>query len=170
MKSVIFLLYWFLLKASAQAQRPAEHITVNWPVEDQWKVVDRQNEKDITSLTIIPGRESAQTATIVGVMSAYKGMTTSGSADIITFFRKGLDSGSVLTVLEKWGSIKPHWVIFKVETPKTSKYPEPESDLYYCVQGDYALFEDHVAIKEPTLSHSFEQKWTAIFKAGKLEK
>lgn len=168
MKRIIFLLYGILLSATAEAQRPVEHIAVNWPEEYHWKVVSRENKENITSLTIIPGNETIQTATVVGVMTAYKGMTTSGPEDVVTFFRKELDSGSVLTVLQEGDNVKHHWVIFKVETPKTSKYPEPESDLYYCVQGDFALYEDHVAIKESSLSQSFEDKWTGIFKAGKL--
>jgi hypothetical protein len=90
--------------------------------------------------------------------------------DLISFYKSGMDTGSTLTVIEKSDSLPNFWVIFEVETPKTDKYPEPESDLYYVVQGDYAVFENHVAIRKPTLSEDFVLKWSKIFKYGTLAK
>ena len=56
-----------------------------------------------------------------------------------------------------------------LETPKTAKYPDPESDLYYVAQAEFALCDTHVAIKEAALSPNFVEKWTSILKDSKIE-
>jgi hypothetical protein len=93
-----------------------------------------------------------------------------GLDELISFYKSGMDTGSTLTVLERSDSLPNYWMIFKVETPKTDKYPEPESDLYYVIQEDFAVFENNVAIKKSTLSENFVLKWSQIFKNSRLAK
>jgi len=169
MKGICLVDFCFIF-IRTEAQRSTEHVTIDWPEQYEWKVVGRQNKNNVSSLTIIPGKETVATASIVGVMSGYKGMRTSNTTQIVDVFRKGLDTCSVLTILKADDSAAHRWVIFKVETPKTDKYPEPESDLYYCIQGEYALFENHVAVKQPKLSPDFEQQWRKVFKESILSK
>jgi hypothetical protein len=170
MKRILSLISFLFFFSIVKGQRSSEELTTDWPIEYKWKVVGRQNGNGQSSITIIPGKETPAKATIIGVMTAFQGATTDNTDEMVAIFRKALDSGSSLTILEKNDSAKPRWVIFKIETPKTDKYPEPESDLYYCVQGEYALFENHVAIKTPALSPEFVTKWTKLFKASRLEK
>jgi hypothetical protein len=51
----------------------------------------------------------------------------------------------------------------------TNKYPEPESDLYYVIQGEYGLYENYVAVKRPKLDDEFVSKWSDIFKTSELK-
>ena len=153
-----------------QAQRPTEHLETDWPQENNWQVAGRQNSGNRETIFIIPGNETIKTATIIGSIVAFKGLRYSSVNEIIARYKKQLDTGSTLTVVTMWDSAAPVWVIFKVETPATTKYPEPESDLYYVIQGDFALFEDHVAVKQPNLSAEFIDKWSKIFARSRLVK
>jgi hypothetical protein len=119
-------------------------------------------------MVIIPGNETTKTVSIIGTMDATFGVDSAGIAEVIDEYKNALDTGSVLTVLEKQTGKKPEWVLFKIETPVTKKYKEPESDLYYVTQGQYALYTTWVAIKKETLSKDFVAKWSKIFKQSKL--
>ena len=75
-----------------------------------------------------------------------------------------------LTIIESKPKIKNKsvYVLFKVEIPRFHYDPQPQSRLYYIVQGDNKLFVNYVAIKSPTLDKAFENKWIKVFKASKL--
>jgi hypothetical protein len=73
-------------------------------------------------------------------------------------------SKAKLTVLEDNNKEKNIWVLFKVETPSFSNDPNPESQLYYAIQGEKTLYINFIAIKEKTLSNDFLSKWTKVFK------
>jgi hypothetical protein len=167
------ILFTFFFTANAgylQAQRPAERVETEWPEEYNWQVAGRLNSGNKQTIYIIPGNETPGTASIIGSIVAFKGLRYSSINEIIIHYKQQLDSGSTLTLVTMQDSARPLWVIFKVETPATTKYPEPESDLYYVIQGEYALFEDHVAIKQPNLSQEFINKWSKIFKNSRLVK
>jgi hypothetical protein len=165
MKSISFFLF-FLCALSCAGQKNIESLNTEWPPEYKWKVVKRTGDQ----MFIIPGRERINRATIIGILSAMKGIKLPSVDSIISFYRSGLDTGSTLTVLDQSHDSTLLWVLFKVETPKTEKYPEPESDLYYAAQGDYALYDTHVAIKASTLAQAFIDKWSIILKGSKIAK
>lgn len=149
-------------------QKKVERLETNWPPEFEWKIVQRQNDAQNSELVIIPGRETINDATIVGVISAAKGLKFTSCDSIIVYYRNQMDQGSSLTVLDTSKFSNNLWVLFKVETPKTLKYPDPESDLYYIAQGNFALYDTHVAIKKASLSPAFVQKWSSILASSKI--
>jgi hypothetical protein len=157
-----------LIISSAKAQGSKEYISLDWPPEYKWKVVDRKNDKNTKCVTIIPGDETVKNATIVGNLTAYMGAHYEKPSDLVKIFSDALDAGAKLSVIDSSTVLPQIWVIFKVETPKTDKYPEPESDLYYVVQGQAAVYDNHVAIKEPFIKPDFEKKWIEVFKTAKI--
>ena len=170
MKKALFLFFSILMVFSSKAQLKMEHLTTDWPPEYKWQIIKRQNSGSKQSITIIPGYQISSNATIIGNIVAYRGMHYASLDSLMVHYKSVLDTGSVLTVIERGDKDLNPWILFKVETPKTDKYPEPESDLYYDVQGEYALFENYVAIKEPNLSSDFVKKWSTIFKNSKISK
>lgn len=78
---------------------------------------------------------------------------------------------AVLTPIESKPKAKNKsvYVIFKVEIPRFHYDPQPQSRLYYIIQGESELFVNYVAVKSPTLDKAFENKWIKVFKASKLE-
>jgi len=149
-------------------QSKEENLSMQWPIEYNWKVVSQVNDSTKTSTMIIPGKDKIETASIIGSVAAYIGIKYPNMDEIIKHYKEALDSGSVLTEVERNSKAKYSWVMFKVETPVTTKYSEPESDLYYIVQGRYALYENYVAIKKPNLSADFIAEWMKVFKTAKI--
>ena len=156
--------------SSVLGQPKTEHLTTDWPAEYKWQVVNRKNDGQKQSVVIIPRNETARNATIIGVMTAYRGKHFSDMDQLIKQYKNALDTGSVLTIVQRADSAANPWVIFKIETPRNYKYAEPESDLYFVMQGEYAVFEDHVAVKEASLRSEFVARWSEIFRGSKLVK
>jgi len=166
--------------ADAQQRRKQEEITIMWPSEYNWKVVQRTKTSEKGEVIIIPGNEKPQTASIIGTIRGYFNVYPGSLDSIIAMYRSQIDSGTVLTVLERGDSVEwnggpeqgdsteRRWVIFKTETPVTNKYPIAESDLYYVQQGEYALYENYVAIKKPLLDPEFTERWVKVFKTAKI--
>jgi hypothetical protein len=169
MKKAFFTIF-FVCSASISvlSQGKTEFIHIGWPEEYHWKVIQKNEDDEKLTSFIIPGKETPTTASILGSLTAYKGAKYSGLADIISNYRSRIDTGSMLTVVEKDSTGPNPWVIFKVETPANSKYPEPESDLYYVVQGKFALYENYVAVKKPSLGPDFVKEWVAVFKTAEV--
>jgi hypothetical protein len=161
-------LFFVLLYFSGYAQKKIENIKIDWPAEYKWQIINQSKNKSRQSVTLIPGYETVKNASIIGTMVAIKGVNYSDLDGLITHYKTSIDTGSKLTLLERNDTNQPHWIIFKVETPVTPKYPEPESDLYYVVQGEYALYENYVAIKKENISQDFIKRWSEIFKKAAL--
>lgn len=153
---------------NASGQKKGEQLEVEWPIEYNWKVVQNTNDESTRQVMIIPGNEKLQKATIIGSIKAYLRISAITVDSIILWYRSQLDSGSKLTVIDRNDTTRAPWVIFKVETPITPKYPIPESDLYYVRQGQFALFENYVAIRRPSFDEEFLNKWVKILKTAEL--
>lgn len=75
---------------------------------------------------------------------------------------------ATLTLIEKDEAAKNPWVIFKIESPRFNNDKNPESQLYYIIQGESSLYSNFVAIKEKQLHEEFVDKWVRIFKSSEL--
>ncbi|MDP4149662.1 MAG: hypothetical protein Q8943_09595 [Bacteroidota bacterium] len=153
----------------AFGQQGKESLTIGWPPQYLWQIVQHQNDSNKQVLTIIPGNETVKTATIIGNSVVYKGLTRPNVDELLNSYQNNLGAGTKFTLISRHDQAGKLWALFKLETPKMPQYPDAESDLYYVVQGKYGLYEVHVAIKSPHLNASFVDQWSRIFLAGKLE-
>lgn len=165
---LLLVFIFFVVQLNLKAQNNKEYINIDWPPEYNWKVVDRKTESNIKSIVIIPGSETVKNPSIIGTIAARMGAHFNNLADIVKLYKDHLDTGTKFSLIESSDSASHLWIIFKVETPKNDKYPEPESDMYYVTQGEAALYENYVAIKKPSISPEFESKWVNVFKTAKL--
>jgi len=153
------------------AQDKQESLKINWPEEYNWKVGSDQ-ESGPTHLTeLVPGKETVNKWTLMGTIMSIKGVKVATTAQMADIFRQSSlaeSPESKLTVLESDDTAKNIWTLFKVETPKFPNDPKPESQLYYIIQGEATLYVNFIAVKEKTLSKSFTEKWTKVFKASEL--
>jgi hypothetical protein len=157
-----------LLCLAAVCQGKTERIVINWPGEYNWKTVRQAHDENTQISMIIPGNDSIANPSVIGSLTVYRGTRYSNLERIVDNYKSRIDTGTTLTPIQKEQNAKYPWVIFKVETPATNKYPEPESDLYYVVQGKFGLYENYVGIKAARLSEDFVKKWTAIFMTSKI--
>ena len=153
------------------AQAKQENLKITWPEEYKWKVVTNQEDETTHFIEVIPGKEKLEKWTMIGTMLSLKNVKISTTAQVVEFYRQSSLEESPqakLTVLESSDTAKNIWVIFKVDTPSFPNDPNPESQVYYAVQGESTLYVNFVAVKQKTLQKDFIEKWVKVFKASEL--
>jgi hypothetical protein len=73
-----------------------------------------------------------------------------------------------LTFIEKDESVEYPWIIFTIESPNFKNDKNPESQLWYIVQGKTSLYTNFRAIKQASIPDDLKEKWIKFFKTGKI--
>jgi len=157
---------------TAFAQATQQTLVTPWPEEYTFKVGSEEDLGNMHVIQSIPQEEAPDKWTLLTNVTTIKNMSDLSTAGIIEMFRKSTleeAPNAKLTVIENKPKAKNVYVLFKVEIPRFHYDPQPQSRLYYIVQGDHNLFVNYVAVKEKTLDKSFLDKWTKVLKASKLE-
>ena len=148
-----------------------EVLKIDWPEEYKMKkALDIEDEKT-HFVVFVPENETMDNWTILGSLVSYK-KTKAPNIDIIiksyeeTFLKE--EPSAKLTILEKNDRAENIWALFKIEAPFVSKKSNLEAQLVYVIQGEDDIHNAFVMIKEKTLSQKFVQKWSKVFKEGKL--
>ncbi|MGH2665992.1 hypothetical protein [Flavobacterium sp.] len=171
MKKIAILLLLILSSASIQAQNKSENLKVIWPEEYKWKVGANQESEASHFTELIPEKETLDNWTIIGTMMSLKNVTNIPMDKAMNLFyskTKNTAPEAKLTLIEKNEGGKNSWILFKVEAPKYLNGSNPESQVYYIIQGNSSLYVSIVGIKEKTISKSFEEKWGKIFKSSQI--
>jgi hypothetical protein len=159
-----------LLKFS-YGQEKTENLQINWPEEYKWKIGSNQEDKSVHMMELVPGNETVEKWTIIGTMLSIKGAENVPMDAVMnmTFDQAKIGAPKAkLTVVEKDEKALHPWILFKIEAPNFKDDKNPESQLYYVVQGDQSLYSNFVAIKEKVLTDEFVEKWTKVFKASEI--
>jgi hypothetical protein len=170
MKNLCTLILLFFAITVARGQGKTENLKLDWPDEYDWKVGSNQDTKELQVIELIPKKEKLTKWTIMGTMFSYKGVKIPDINLVPNGMFQEAKKNSVdatLTVIEKSETGAHPWILFKIEMPGTSN-PKPESQLFYAVQGDTALYSNFVALKVASLDDDFVVKWSKIFKTSEL--
>lgn len=170
MKKIILVLF-IALSIPVIAQDKIENLKVNWPEEYQWKIGNNQEDASVHFIELVPGKESIDKWTIIGTMMSLKNVKNMPMDKAVDLFFTQTKQGAPeakLTVLEKNQETKYPWVLFKIEVEKYLNDSNPESQLYYIIQGESSLYVNLVGIKEKKISQKFEEKWTKVFKSSEI--
>lgn len=171
MKKSLVLFVLFFSALSLFAQDKIENLKVNWPEEYKWKIGSNQEDETVHFVELVPGNESVEKWTIIGTMMSLKKVTNMPMDKAVELFlaqTKTNAPDAKLTVFEKNETAKNHYVLFKIEVEKYLDDPNPESQVYYIIQGDSSLYVNIVGIKEKKISKSFEEKWIKVFKSSEI--
>lgn len=169
--SKVNLTFLSLLFSAVLSYAQVRHETMkfNWPAGYNWKTISNQNTAAAQMVEIVPGNESASRWSILGTSMIYKTIRNSSTTAVAQMvYQQTLKNAPLakLTIFEH--NEGQHWIIFKIESPRFNTSPVPESQLYFFIQGQSALFCNFVAIKQPKLSLAFVNKWIPIFKTSHL--
>jgi hypothetical protein len=169
-RRLLFLSTFIILTISAFGQTQ-ENVRILWPAEYEWKIGSNE-ENDKRQITeLVPGNESIDNWTIIVRMLAVKGAKNASMDGTMKFLFDQSKQSAItptLTLIERNDTAKNPWIIFKIESRRFKDDNNPESLLYYILQGNSNLFSFQVAIKEKTLSKVFIDKWTKAFKSSEL--
>jgi len=171
MKRLIFFLVALTTTIASYGQTKNENLKIIWPEEYKWKIGSNQEDNSTHLLEIVPDKERIDKWSMLGTMMSLKNTKIESTDQVVEMYRQSSQKESPkakLTVIEDNNKVKNIWVLFKVETPSFPNDPNPESQLYYAIQGEVALYINFIAIKEKTLSKDFLSKWTKVFKNSEL--
>lgn len=163
MKKLLFISAALILPLFFFGQGKSENLIVGWPAEYRWKTVAQREDSLSSMIIMIPGKEKTKNASILAQMKVFNNIKYGNSSEIERFYRKSLDIGTTMTLIKKSDSSDHFWILFKTETTSSEKYPEPESDLYFVIQGEYGLFQVNIAIRKPHIDEAIISKWSDIF-------
>lgn len=152
-------------------QNKIEKLKINWPEKYEWKIGSNQETEQMHFIEFVPRKESIDNWTIIGTMISIKGATNVSMDVAINLMfdqTKATAPKAKLTIIEKNETDENHWTIFTIESPRFTDNKNPESQLYYIVQGKSSLYSNFVAIKEKKLSKDFINDWTKVFKSSEL--
>jgi hypothetical protein len=157
--------------SSANAQTGSESLKVYWPPEYRWKVGSDQQNTTARMLELIPANETLNNWTMIATMTVLKGvknMDMSGAMKMIFDKTKNRAPKARLVTIERGGTTKNPWIMFKIESPNFTNSPTPESQMYYVIQGNQSLYTNFIAVKQDALGPLFVERWAKIFKRSKL--
>lgn len=170
-KRLVILFVLSILSSVVFCQTKGENLKIDWPDEYQWKVGSDQENDKRHLIELVPGDESIDNWKTLGTMDSFKGVTgvpIATAADMMLGEAKKTAPDAKLTIFEKDEKAKNPWIIFKIEAPGFINDPHPESQLFYVIQGQTALYNNFVAVKKKELSDDFVKKWIKVFKASEL--
>lgn len=168
---VAFCCMVMLTTGLVNAQPRQEVLKIFWPTAYKWKIGSNQTTGNQQLVELVPGNETINNWSIIGSMLVMKGSRVAKIASVPPMLLAQTHKRSAtakLTVLEQSEVAANKWVLFKVEAPNYVNSPKPESQLYYVVQGQSALFVNFVAIKQAKLPADFVKQWSAIFKQSRI--
>ena len=171
MKQLILFACTLITTLLSFGQIKTEQLKITIPEENKWKIDYQEEDSTHRYVELIPVQEKIYSWTSQVIMASLKGVTNvSMNAAMNSTFEQAKKNAEklVLTLVEQGNTAKHPWIIFKIEATSFENDPDPESQLYYLMQGATALYTNTVTIKEKILSKEFVDKWVRVFKAGKL--
>jgi hypothetical protein len=166
---IIILVSFFSINMFGQGKQ--EMLKINWPEEYKWKIGSNQENEKMQFIELVPGKEDINNWTILGNMMSLKNVQVKSTDQIVEMYRQSSlkDSPKAkLIVIESDEKEKNIWILFKIETPSFPNDPNPESQLFYAIQGNGTLYINFVAIKKNKISSDFIKKWSKVFKSSEL--
>jgi len=165
---LIFLIsVCFFIPAIGQTER----LIIPWP--ETWKIGSQEKNHTMSMVELIPNNEKIDQWTIIGTTTVFTGKQDApiDATMNLTFNEaKKAAVNPTLTFIDKKEDSKNPWILFKIESASYKNNNNPESQLFYIVEGDEALYSNFVAIKESTLSKEFVDHWKGLFKSSKFVK
>ncbi len=170
-RTFAILLILTAVSTSAFCQDKTEGLKISWPENYNWKVASDQENDSQHLVELVPANESIDNWTILVTMQTLKGTVNVPIAsvpDALMSQAQKTAPDAKLTIFEKHEKDKTPWILFKIESPSFTNDPQPESQLYYVIQGQTALFINFVAIKRRGLPDDFSSEWKLVFKSSEL--
>jgi tetratricopeptide (TPR) repeat protein len=162
----------YLDKYCSTTPRPKESFILNWPENENWITGNSQEDDQVKITELIHANESLNKWTEMGYMSAIKSARVLSVEKAMSIFydqAKEEAPKAKLTLLEQSDSTAQYpWIIFTIETPEFITDHNPESQLWYVVLGNQALYANFIAVKEAAFPKDKRQKWMSFFKTGKV--
>ncbi len=156
------------IKQFCESFKSDEKFVLDWP--ENWVGSKQENDKMIM-IEYVASDETLENWTEIGTMTTIKGLTNITLVDYKNLLfqqSKKNSSKAQLTVIEKNENSANPWIIFTIEAPNFKNDKNPESQLWFVIQGKDSLYSNFRAVKQPKISAELKDKWIAFFKKGRI--
>jgi tetratricopeptide (TPR) repeat protein len=156
--------------AATTETKTTESLMMDWPDAEGWKIADQQDDGEQKVIDLLRNNETLKNWTEIGTMIVYKNLSAAkkvpitSTMDIMYETAKKDCPKAKLTLIEKDESAKYPWVIYKIECPSK----DPESQVWFAIQGTDELFVNFRAVKQKTIPPDLQDKWVTFFKTAKI--
>jgi tetratricopeptide (TPR) repeat protein len=161
----------YIKKFCGNKKQKNESLMLDWPDAENWKVGSQQENDKMTLVELIHANETLENWTEIGTMTSIKGAKNVGldKAMNLMYDQSKINSPKAkLTFIEKDENAEFPWIIFTIECPNFKNDKTPESQLWYIVQGETALYTNFRAVKKAEISPDLKTRWIAFFKTAKV--
>ena len=158
------------IKQFCEGMEGKESLKLDWPPSENWKIANDQENDQQHLVELIHSNETLEKWTEIGNMLALKNVTVpiDKAMTLMSDQIKEKAPEAKLTLIEKDDKAAHPWIIFMVESPRFKNDNNPESQMWYIVQGKQALYTNFRAIKKATIPAELKTKWIQFFKSGKI--
>lgn len=161
----------YLQQFCGNEQQVGESLMLDWPDSENWRVGSSQENGEMAMFELIHANETLEDWTEMGNMMSIKGIKNvpmDKAMELMFEQAKQHSLQAKLTFIEKDESVEYPWIIFTIEAPSFKHNENPESQLWYIVQGKQALYTNFRAVKQKTIPDDLKTKWIEFFKTGKI--
>src|SRR5690554_3070233 len=133
----------YLSQFCGNKQQDGESLMLDWPESENWKIGSTQENEEMAMIELIHSDETLEDWTEIGTMMSVKRATNipMDNAMNMMFEQTKMNSPKAkLTFIEKNEEVEYPWIIFSIESPNFEDDKNPESQLWYIVQGKTALY------------------------------
>ncbi len=161
----------YLTQFCGNEQPEGESFVLDWPENENWKIVNMQEKDELMMIELIHSNETLENWTEIGTMMALKGVIDASMDKAMSMMfeqSKKNSPKSKLTFIEKDEDVEYPWILFSIESPNFKGDKTPESQLWYIVQGKTSLYINFRAVKQAIISPELKDKWISFFKSGEV--
>lgn len=152
-------------------QLPGESLMLDWPDSENWKMGSSQENDQMVMIELIHSNETLDNWTEIGTMMSIKGaknIPMDKAMNLMYEQSKQNAPNAKLTFIEKDETVEYPWIIFTIEAPYFKNDKNPESQLWFIIQGKTSLYTNFRAIKKESIPYDLKEKWIQFFKTGKI--
>ena len=148
-----------------------EAFSLPWPVDEHWRVQNISEDSTFSLMEFFHDNEQPELWTEYGAMMTLRDIRNANfkefSQMIYQDFKQRAPKATLQYIKEDKKSEFP-WLILSLQAPSTVDHQQPESQLWYIIQGKTALYSNFRAVKKATLSKELIKKWSAFFRSGTI--
>ena len=164
----IIVLFALLIgsNSNAQSNSKTETLSINWPKDEDWHIVDQQDNETgtMTAMILLKGKETIVNHSEMVTRNIYHSPMTepieSEIEQLYEMYKKNAPT-TKKALVEKDEKAKHPWFIYKIEAPT-------ETLIFYAIQGNYGSYSSLWSTKQKELTPQSQEKWVKIFKSSKI--
>ena len=168
------LLILVLLLSIGLFGQNTETLKLDWKQKKGWKKAFEQEGNPLSIIEYIKKRESLENWTELVAIQKLNIPTNIPQTSLETIMEVGFTETkknapeAKLTFIDKNENLEFPWIEYKVEISEYKNDPNPESQLYHVVHGQFSIFFIWWSVKKNNINEKEISEWKEFFETAKI--